>query len=140
MLEQESLPLAGFLANCSPPHLHTTTTTTTATQCKLQYVHAVYAQVVLGKRPPAQVAEGNHHKCRLSVCVSCWNEKHHQRKLLKVRGQGTSIHRRKLEQDAATTCNLHMGTYMNRSCAHVQVVLRLTRVQLALICFCMVDL
>ena len=29
---------------------------TTTTQCKL-----LYAQVVQGKRPPAQVAEGNHH-------------------------------------------------------------------------------
>ena len=73
-LEQESLPKVDFLANCLPPHLLTTsiitctyhnhiyittTTTTTTTQCKL-----LYAQVVLGKRPPAQVAEGNHHKCR----------------------------------------------------------------------------
>ena len=74
--EQESLPKAGFLANCLPSHLHTTsitaciyhnyiilytttTTTTTTTQCKLLYV-----QVVLGKRPPAQVAEGNYHECR----------------------------------------------------------------------------
>ena len=55
----------------------------TTTQCKL-----LYAQVVPGKRPPAQVAEGNHHKCKQSVCASCWNEKHHQRKLLKVRGTG----------------------------------------------------
>ena len=61
---------------------------TTATQCNLQYVYAVYVQVLLGKRPPAQVAEGNHHKCRWSVCTSCWNEKHHQCKLLKVRGTG----------------------------------------------------
>ena len=30
-----------------------------------------------------------------------------------------------LERDAATTCNLHMGTYMHRRCAHVQVVLLL---------------
>ena len=38
------------------------------TQCELEHVHAVYAQVLLGKRPLAivQVAEGNHHK---SVCV-----------------------------------------------------------------------
>ena len=78
--EQESLPKVDFLANCLPPHLPsynqhyhmhlpqphiyittttTTTTTTITTQCKL-----LYAQVVLGKRPPAQVAEGNHHKCR----------------------------------------------------------------------------
>ena len=35
-----------------------------------------------------QVAEGKHHKCRWSVCASRWNEKHHQRKLLKVRGTG----------------------------------------------------
>ena len=35
-------------------------------QCKL-----LYAQVVLGKRPPVQVAEGNHHKCKVSVCTSC---------------------------------------------------------------------
>ena len=38
------------------------------TQCKLEHVHAVYAQVhvLLGKRPLAivPVAEGNHHKCR----------------------------------------------------------------------------
>ena len=32
------------------------------------------------------------------------------------------IHLHKLEQDAATTCNLHMGTYMLRSCAQGQVV------------------
>ena len=31
-------------------------------QCKLQYVHAIYAQVLLGKRPPAQVAEGIHQR------------------------------------------------------------------------------
>ena len=37
---------------------HAPTTTTTTTQWKL-----LYAQVVLGKRPPVQVAEGNHHKC-----------------------------------------------------------------------------
>ena len=89
-----SLPKAGFLANCLLPHLHTTSitrstyhnhtySTTTTTQCKL-----LYAQVVLGKRPPAQVAEGNHHKCLQSVCASCWNEKHHQCKLLKVRETG----------------------------------------------------
>ena len=36
-------------------------------------------------------------------------------------GPGTSIHRRKLERDAATKSNFHMGTYMHRSCAHVQV-------------------
>ena len=54
-------------------------------QCKLQYGHAVNAQVLLRKRPPAQ---GNHNKCRLSVCASCWNEKHHQSTLLKVRGTG----------------------------------------------------
>ena len=43
------------------PHAPTTTTyttTTTTTQCKL-----LYAQVVLEKRPPVQVTEGNHHKC-----------------------------------------------------------------------------
>ena len=32
-------------------------------------------------------------------------------------GLGTSIHQHKLEQDEATTCNLHMGTYMHCSCA-----------------------
>ena len=79
--EQESRPSAGFLENCPSPYctqptsphapITTTyiqqppcTTTTTTTQCKLQYVHAVYAQVLLGRRPPAQVAEGNHHECR----------------------------------------------------------------------------
>ena len=45
--------------------------------------------------------------------TSCWRSG----------GPGTSIHRRKLERDAATTCNLQMGTYMHRICAHVQVVL-----------------
>ena len=50
----------------------------------------------------AQVAEGNHN--RLGVCASCWNEKHHQRMWLKVKGTAsTSIHRRKMEQDAVTT-------------------------------------
>ena len=108
------------IANCLPPHLHTTsittytyhnhiyrttTTTTTTTQCKL-----LYAQVVLGKRPPAQVAEGNHHKCRVSVCASCWNEKHHQRKLLKVRGTGHQHPSVQVGAGAATTCNLHMDT------------------------------
>ena len=83
----------------------TTTTTTTTTQCKL-----LYAQVVLGKRPPAQVAEGNHHKCRVSVCASCWNEKHHQRKLLKVRGTGHQHPSAQVGVGAATTCNLHMDT------------------------------
>ena len=108
------------IANCLPPHLHTTsittytyhnhiysttttTTTTTTTQCKL-----LYAQVVLGKRPPAQVAEGNHHKCRVCVCASCWNEKHHQRKLLKVRGTGHQHPSAQVGAGAATTCNLHM--------------------------------
>ena len=118
---QESPLKAGFYANCLPPHLHatsittctyhnhiystTTTTTTTTTQCKL-----LYAQVVLGKRPPAQVAEGNHHKCRVSVCASCWNEKHHQRKLLKVRGTGHQHPSAQVGAGAATTCNLHMVT------------------------------
>ena len=95
-----------------------TTTTTTTTQCKL-----VYAQVVLEKRPPAQVAEGNHRKCRVSVCASCWNEKHHQRKLLQVRGTGHQHPTAQVGAGAATTCNLHMGTYMHRSCAHVQLAL-----------------
>ena len=36
-----------------------TCTVYTTTQYKL-----LYAQVVQGKRPPAQVAAGNHHKCR----------------------------------------------------------------------------
>ena len=44
-----------------------------------------------------------------TTVTSCWRS----------RGPGTSIHQRKLEQDAATTCNLHMGTTMMH--AHVQV-------------------
>ena len=98
-----------LLAQCADRQTHiyiyTTTTTTTTTQCKL-----VYAQVVLGKRPPAQVAEGNHHKCRVSVCASCWNEKHHQHKLLKVRGTGHQHPSAQVGAGAATTCNLHMDT------------------------------
>ena len=115
--EQESQPSAGFLENClSPyciqptsPRAPTTTTyiqqppctTTTTTQCKLQYVHAVYAQVILGRRPPAQVAEGSHHKLQRLATTSA----------------GRVV--------AATTCNLHMGTYMFCSCAHMQVALLL---------------
>ena len=118
-----------FLANCLPPHLHTTnvttctyhnhiystTTTTTTTQCKL-----VYAQVVLGKRPPAQVAEGNHLKCRVSVCASCWNEKHHQRKLLKVRGTGHQHPSAQVGAGAATTQLAHEHNY-DACSVHVQV-------------------
>ena len=125
-LEQESPPSAGFLANCLPPHLYTTSittctdhnhiyTTTTTTQCKL-----VYAQVVLGKRPPAQVAEGNHHKCRVSVCASCWNEKHHQRKLLKVRGTGHQHPSAQVGAGAATMQLAHGHNY-DACSVHVQV-------------------
>ena len=39
--------------------------------------------------------------------------------------EAAELRQEKLEQEAATTCNLHMGTYMLRSCAHVQVVLLL---------------
>ena len=131
-------PSAGFLANCLLPHLHTTSitrctyhnhtysTTTTTTQCKL-----LYAQVVCGKRPPAQVAEGNHHKCRVSVCASCWNEKHHQRKLLKVRGTGHQHPSAQVGAGAATTCNLHMGTTMMHECPCASCMLLLHPLQLA---------
>ena len=126
---QESPPKAGFYANCLPPHFHatsittctyhnhiySTTTTTTTTQCKL-----LYAQVVLGKRPPAQVAEGNHHKCRVSVCASCWNEKHHQRKLLKVRGTGHQHPSAQVGAGAATTQLAHGHNY-DACSVHVQV-------------------
>ena len=54
------------------------------------------------KRPPVQIAEGNHHKCRLSVCTSCWDEKHHQRKFLKVRG---TRHKHPLAQIGAGCSN-----------------------------------
>ena len=53
-------------------HIHTTTTTT---QCKLLYV-----QVVLGKRPPAQVAEGQGDRAPASIGAS-WNGKQQQRNL-----------------------------------------------------------
>ena len=108
------------------PHAPTTTTTTTTTQCKLLHV-----QVVLGKRPLAEVAEGNHHNCRVSVCASCWNEKHYQHKLLKVRGTGHQHPSAQVGAGAATTCNLHTSTYMHCGCAHVQVMLLLHPLQLA---------
>ena len=54
---------------------------------------------------------------------------------------GTSIHWRKLERDAAATCNLHMGTYMHHSCAHVQVALLLHLVPTCADgCWCLVSL
>ena len=123
--EQEIPPKAGFLANSLPPHLHTTsittctyhnhiystTTTTTTTNTNTTQCKLLYAQVVLEKRPPAQVAEGNHHKCRVSVCASCWNEKHHQRKLLKVRGTGHQHPSVQVGAGAATTQLAHGHNY-----------------------------
>ena len=44
-----------------------------------------------------------------TTSASCWRSG----------GLGTSIHRRKLERDAVTTCNLHID--LNCSCTHVQV-------------------
>ena len=44
-------------------------------------------------------------------CAICWDEKHHQCKLLKSRGLGTSIHRHKLEWDAATPQLAHGHNY-----------------------------
>ena len=40
-----------------------------------------------------------------TTSTSCWRSG----------GLGTSIHQCKLERDAATTCSLHMGTYMHRT-------------------------
>ena len=77
--------------------------TTTTTQYKLQYVHTVYAQVLLGKdhqRGMQRVTTTSAGWVFVLVCASalafilyplsfsCWNEKYHQRKLLKVRGTG----------------------------------------------------
>ena len=93
----------------SPFHDTTTTTITTTTQCKLQFVHAVYAPVRLGTRPPVQVAEGNHPESKWSVCASSWKEKHHQRKLLMVRGL------------APASIDMQWGTTMNASTVLVLV-------------------
>ena len=55
-----------------------------------------YGYIYIYITPPVQVAEGH------------------------AGGAGASIDRRKLERDAATTCNLHMGTNMIHSCALVE--------------------
>ena len=69
-----------------------------------------------------QVAEGNHHKCRLSVCASCWNEKHHQRKLLKVRGTGHQHPLTHVGAKCSENMQLAHGTTVHHSNAHVGVV------------------
>ena len=56
-----------WLLRCQNMHILALYITTT--QCKLQYVQAVFVQVLLGKRQPVQVTEGNHHNRRKSVCV-----------------------------------------------------------------------
>ena len=81
--------------------------------------------------PPPHATTTTHcklHECKWSICTSGWKEKHHQCKLQQVmttmcmckqsicasewkkytnssRCNGQDQHQRKLEQDAATTCN-----------------------------------
>ena len=53
----------------------------------------VNALVLRGKTPPVQVAAGDdHHECKWSIFASWWKEKHHQRKLHRVKTiLGTSL-------------------------------------------------
>ena len=50
--------------------------------------------------------------------------KHHHGKLLQVscRGEGASIDQRKLRWNAATTCNLHMGTTVMHSVSNCYIL------------------
>ena len=56
----------------------------------------------------------DHHKCKWSICTSRWKEKHHQRKLQRLKNLG-----KMQELDAATKCSLHKGTAFNPVLARV---------------------
>ena len=71
-------------------HLHTAQVAV----CAYSFMRTLANALVLqGKAPPAQVAAGDDdHYCKWSIFASWWKEKHHQRKLHRVKTiLGTSI-------------------------------------------------
>ena len=101
-------PAKGGLSckNCLPPHLHIYNHMQLPhVQPHIYHHHhhhhtvqvAICSSGILGKRSPAQVAGGQGDRAPASIGAR-WSG---------------------MQQQHA--CNLHMGTYMHRSCAHVQV-------------------
>ena len=75
-------------------------------QCVFIYIclcPPVNGQGGIQKVPPVQVADDDHHRCKLCFCISWWQEKHHQRKLQWVKTISETSRCRMQQTNAGST-------------------------------------